>query len=591
LPPIDHLRQDARRPSITILGADGMALAAYGELHGDRVEAEELPQHVISALLAIEDRRFFNHFGVDLIALVRATLINLKARGIVQGGSTLTQQLAKNLFLTRERTISRKIREAILAVRLERRFTKNELLTIYLNRAYYGAGAYGIEAGAERYFGVHARNLSLYQGAMLAGLLKAPSRLNPFNSAEAAAERTDLVLESMIAAGFIGQSEKTAAIALGLNSVTEVERPSAAETSGRRYFTDWILDRVNGLVGVYETDIIVDTTFDPRLQAIATRSLAAGLAPNAGLGVEEGAFVAMAPDGAVRAMIGGREYTESQFNRATQARRQPGSAFKPIVYLTALERGYSPDSLIEDMPLVLDEWIPRNYNDEFNGLVTLREALARSLNVASARLGYRMDLTRVISTARRLGITSDLQPHPSLSLGTAGLSLIELTGAYAVFASGGLAATPYGIKTIRSREGDVLYARRVGATGSNGRRVIADTHVAMMHDMLGTVVSRGTGRGAAISRPAAGKTGTSQQFRDAWFIGYTGGGTEAGLVAGIWVGNDRSEPMDEVPGGRIPARIWRAFMEEALDGTPPLPLARVPDNQADGVISRIAGDR
>lgn len=578
LPTIDRLAQDTRQPNITVLAANGTMLVAYGELHGDRIMAGDLPDHVIEAFTAIEDRRFFNHFGLDPIGLARAMWVNARAGGIVQGGSTLTQQLAKNLFLTRERTFSRKIREAILAVQLELRFTKNEILTVYLNRAYFGAGVYGVEAASERFFGIGAQNLTLYQGAMLAGLLKAPSRLNPLNSLQAADNRTKVVLAAMVDAGHIGEAEKTAAIAM---AATPARRASigTTQTAGRRYFTDWVLDRVNGLIGVHESDIVVETSFDPRLQRIAARALADGLSQGAGLGAEQGAFIAMTADGAVRAMIGGRNYETSQFNRATQARRQPGSAFKPIVYLTALERGLTPDSLIEDSRFAIGDWEPRNFNGRFNGAVTLRAALSRSLNVASARLGYRVGLERVIATARRLGITSDLSPHPSLSLGTAGLSLIELTGAYAVIANSGQATSPYGIIRIRGRDGSVLYARQDNTNGTNGqnrRRIIADTHVGMMHDMLGTAISQGTARAAALDRPAAGKTGTSQRFRDAWFIGYTGGGPDAALVAGVWLGNDRSTPMDGVTGGRIPASIWRAFMTDALVDVPPLPLARAP---------------
>ncbi len=575
LPSIDHLTQDTRRPNITILAANGSVLAAYGELHGNRIAASDLPPHVIEAVTAIEDRRFFIHMGVDPFGLARAMWRNIRAGGIVQGGSTLTQQLAKNIFLTRERTFARKIREAILAVRLELRFTKHEILTVYLNRAYFGAGAYGIEAASERFFGRHARDLTLYQGAMLAGLLKAPSRLNPLNSQQAAEQRTDIVLAAMVDVGWIGEAEKTAAIAMGMTPDRKATRP-AGQIAGQRYFTDWILDRVNGLIGVYESDITVETSFDPRLQAIAARSLEDGLNEGSGLGAEQGAFIAMTAGGAVRAMVGGRDYQVSQFNRATQARRQPGSAFKPIVYLTALERGLTPDSMIEDTSFAVGDWRPRNFNGRFNGRVTLREALTRSLNVATARLGYRIGLDNVISTARRLGVTSDLEPHPSLSLGTAGLSLIELTGAYAVIANGGQAAGPYGILRIRGRDGQLIYARRNGVIDQYQRRIIADAHVGMMHDMLGSAITRGTARRAALSRPAAGKTGTSQQFRDAWFIGYTGGGPDAALVAGVWLGNDRSAPMDGITGGRIPAAVWRAFMLDALADIAPLPLARAP---------------
>ncbi|MCZ6603776.1 MAG: penicillin-binding transpeptidase domain-containing protein, partial [Alphaproteobacteria bacterium] len=337
------------------------------------------------------------------------------------------------------------------------------------------------------------------------------------------------------------------------------------EHAGQRYFTDWILDRVNGLIGVHDGDIVVETSFDPRLQAIAAAAIADGLAQGRRRGADQAAFIAMTPDGAVRAMVGGADYRASQFNRATQARRQPGSAFKPIVYLTALEAGWTPSDPLADAPVTVDGWSPRNYSGTFRGSVTMREALARSLNAATVRLAREVGFTRVLATARRLGVASDLSPHPSLALGAGEVTLTELTGAYAVFANGGFGVTPYGIVAIRDADGRLLYRRgHGGATG----RLIQPAHVAMMHDMLGAVLAWGTGRGAALSRPAAGKTGTSQQFRDAWFVGYT-----ADLVAGTWVGNDANRPMDGITGGRLPATIWRAFMARAHAGIRPAPLA------------------
>ena len=577
LPSIDHLAAETRRPHISIEAADGTLLAAYGDLHGDRIDAANLPPHAVAALTSIEDRRFFRHFGLDPLGLARAARANLRAGRIVQGGSTLTQQLAKNLFLTRERTFSRKIREAILAVRLELRFTKLEILTIYLNRAYYGAGAYGIEAAGLRYFGRHAIDLTVYQSALLAGVLRAPSRLNPLASSDAAHARALTVLAAMVDTGALSEAQRDAAARAG----AAILAGSAETVAGRRYFTDWVLDRVNGLIGVHEGDIIVETSFDPRLQEAAGAALAAGLAQGRGRGATQGAFIAMSPDGAVRAMIGGADYATSQFNRATQARRQPGSAFKPIVYLAALEAGLTPASPIDDTPIDIDGWAPRNYSGRFSGRVTLREALARSLNAATVRVAVGLGFDRVLATARRLGIASDLDPHPSLALGAGGVTLIELTGAYAVLANGGFAVAPHGIVRLRRRDGALIFARGGGAAGPAGTaggvtnetgRIVDAAHVAMMHDMLGAVVAWGTGRGAALARPAAGKTGTTQRSRDAWFIGYTGGGAATGLVAGVWLGDDRNRPMQGITGGGLPATVWRGFMERALAGVPPAPL-------------------
>ncbi|MDE0780512.1 MAG: PBP1A family penicillin-binding protein [Alphaproteobacteria bacterium] len=554
LPAIDDLGPAAdkpRRPSVTILAGDGSLIAGYGDLYGQRLTVNELPPELVQAVIAIEDRRFFDHPGVDLRGLTRAMVTNLRAGGIVQGGSTLTQQLAKNLFLTPERSYTRKIKELLLALALENKFKKNELLTIYLNRVYFGGGTYGVEAAAQRYFGTSARNVDIYQAAVLAGLLRAPSRLNPDNSTKAAHDRAVTVLWAMVAAGYL-KPEEVAKIAKtqrpGRGNAATPRPRVAGET--RRYFSDWALERAVGYAGSTTTDLAVETTLNPTLQGLA--EVAVAQIDTKGAQV---ALVAMRDDGAVLAMVGGKRYGTSQFNRVTRALRQPGSAFKPIVYLPALEAGMSPESLVRDAPITVDGWTPRNYSGGFRGSVTLREAVALSLNTVAVRVSEDVGRDRVVQAARRLGITSPLKPHPSIALGAGEVFQLELAAAYAVFANGGFAVVPYGISEVR--QGGKVVFRRTGATT---RRVVSAEVAAQMTDMLRAVVDWGTGKSAGFGVLAAGKSGTSQDFRDAWFIGYAGN-----LVTAVWVGNDNNSPMDRVTGSTIPAAIWRSFMVPATN--------------------------
>jgi len=554
LPSINDLGPAAdktRRPGVTILAGDGSLIAGYGDLYGRRLTVNELPPELVQAVIAIEDRRFFEHPGVDFRGLARAMVTNLRAGGIVQGGSTLTQQLAKNLFLTPERSYTRKIKELLLALALEQKFQKDELLTIYLNRVYLGAGTYGVEAAAQRYFGTSARDVDTYQAAVLAGLLRAPSRLNPDNSPQAAHVRARTVLAAMVAAGYLKPEEadkigKTSRPGRG-NAATPRARVKG-ET--RRYFSDWVLERAAGYAGSITTDLAVETTLDPRLQGLAEAAVAKIDSKGAQV-----ALVAMRDDGAVLAMVGGKSYGVSQFNRVTRALRQPGSAFKPIVYLPALEAGMSPDSVVRDAPITVDGWTPRNFSGRYQGDVTLREAVARSLNTVAVRVSKDVGRTRVVQAARRLGITAPLKPHPSIALGAGEVSQLELAAAYAVFANGGFAVAPYGISEVR-QGGDVVF-RRAGATT---RRVVSEKAAAQITDMLRAVIDWGTGKSAGFGVPAAGKSGTSQDFRDAWFVGYVGN-----LVTAVWVGNDDNSPMDRVTGSTIPAAIWRAFMASATN--------------------------
>jgi len=557
LPDIERLRDQARRPGIVLLAADGSRLASFGDLYGARVDVAELPGYLPGAVIAIEDRRYYDHPGVDLRGILRSALVNIRAGGVVQGGSTLTQQLAKNLFLTPERSLNRKLREVMLALWLEASFSKDELLTVYLNRVYFGSGTYGVEAAAQKFFGRSARQVSVYEAALLAGLLKAPSRLNPVNDPEAARQRALVVLDAMVAAGSLTGQQASQAAANRRGFAGEAVRAGAG-----RYYADWIMAQVAGYVGLAEGSLIVETDFDPALQAIVERAVRAQPAP----GGAQVAVVVMAPDGAVRAMVGGRDYGASQFNRATQALRQPGSAFKPFVYLAALEAGLTPDTKIEDAPITIDGWSPRNFGRKFRGTVTLREAVARSLNTVAVRVSEQVGRQTVADVGHRLGLVSQLKTGPSLALGASEVTLMELTAAYAVFGNGGTGVLAYGIREIRDGSGDVLYRRAGTGTG----RVVKKIHVETMNQLLNAVVEWGTGKAAKLDRPAAGKTGTSQDYRDAWFIGYT-----SDLVAGVWMGNDDGRPMAQVTGGGAPARLWRRIMLDAQQGQPVRALAGV----------------
>lgn len=555
LPDTSGLYNVRHTPSLSIVAADGEMLSHRGDLMGGYASLADLPPHVPAAVLATEDRRFYWHFGVDPIGLARAALINYRAGAYVQGGSTITQQLAKNIFLEPDRTISRKIEEMVLAVWLELRFTKEEILTLYLNRVYFGGGAYGLEAASERYFRKPARALSLPEAAMLAGLLKAPSRYSPTNNIDLARGRAAIVLQNMVAAGYITQDEAH------LANVNPASLEGYAARGSINYFVDWVAESVPDYAGRPDTDVNVVTTIDPALQREAEAIIDAMLAgEGAAVNASQAALVAMTPDGAVRAMIGGRSYAHSQFNRAVQAKRQPGSAFKPVVYLAALERGFTPDTLRVDRPVTYGGWSPSNYSGRYEGEMTLRTALAKSVNTVAVQVAQEAGIRNVVAAARRLGLQEDLPSNLSLALGSGNVNLLELTAAYATFANGGYGVIPHGIDEVRAQTGEELYRRQ----GSGIGRVVDAHVVGQMNNMLKAVMAYGTGRNSALDgRPSAGKTGTSQDFRDAWFIGYT-----ADLVVGIWVGNDNGAPMDKVTGGTLPAHIWHDFMMATQQGVP-----------------------
>ena len=559
LPPIQSLEIPKRPPSVLILGANGATLATRGDMGGAAVPLHELPGYVPKAFVAIEDRRFYSHHGVDPLGIMRALAADILRRGASQGGSTITQQLAKNLFLTQERTVSRKLQEMVLALWLEHKFSKAQIIELYLNRVYFGSGAYGIEAAAQRYFAKSARHLTLAEAALLAGLVQSPSRLAPNHNPDGAERRARLVLADM------AEQKLASDDAVRVALVHPAHAVKTAAAGSVNYVADWVMDAVNDLIGRVDEDIVVETTIDPALQGAAERALAETLAQKGEkFGVGEGALVAMTPDGVVRALVGGRSYAESQFNRAISAKRQPGSAFKPFVYLTAIEHGLTPDTVREDGPISVKGWKPENYEHEYMGPVTLTQALANSLNTVSVRLTLEFGPATVIRTAYRLGISSTLEPNASIALGTSEVSPLELVSAYATFANGGFAVAPHVVQRVRTTDGKPLYARSTQMLG----RIVDARYIAMMNTMLHETLVSGTARRADLPGwPAAGKTGTSQDYRDAWFIGYT-----SQLVAGIWLGNDDNSPTRKATGGGLPVEIWSRFMKAALHGTAPTAL-------------------
>jgi penicillin-binding protein 1A len=572
LPAIQALEIPKRPPTIQITGVDGSVLATRGEMAGINVSLKDLPPYLPKAFIAIEDRRFYSHYGVDPVGIARAAVTNVLHRGVSQGGSTLTQQLAKNLFLTQERTFQRKLQEVELALWLERKHSKAEILELYLNRVYFGSGAYGVEAAAQRYFGKPAKNVTLPEAAMLAGLVKSPSRLAPNRNPEGAEKRAQTVLTAMADAKLITEAQAQASIG---HPAYHVKAVGAGTVN---YVADWIGEVLDDLVGQIDQNIVVETSIDPKLQSIAEASVIDELAAKSvKFNVSQGALVAMTPDGAVRAMVGGRNYAESQYNRAVTAKRQPGSAFKPFVYLTAIEAGLTPDTIRQDAPLDVKGWKPENYSHEYFGAVTLTQALAMSLNTVAVRLGLEVGPKNVVRTAHRLGISSKLESNASIALGTSEVSLTELVGAYAPFANGGQGVTPHVVTRIRTSEGKILYARSSDQLG----QVIEPRNVVMMNTMMQETLLSGTARKAELPGwMAAGKTGTSQDFRDAWFIGYT-----ANLVTGVWLGNDDNSPTKKATGGGLPVEVWTRFMRSAHQG---VAVAALPGSQAGGFVSNIA---
>jgi len=581
LPDIDDLNKFSKAPSILVKAENGKIIGSFGDIYGDYVPFDQLPTSLVDAVMATEDRNFYHHFGIDPLGLARATFANIRARHVVQGGSTITQQVAKNVFLTPERSLVRKLKEMLLAFKLERRFTKQDIMSIYLNRVYLGAGNYGVDAASRRYFGKSARDLELPESAILAGLLKAPSRFAPTSNPALSKKRAEQVLLNMEDAKYLTRKQTQRA----LDDLAQAMNGKQRDSQSSMYFADWIADQVPEYIGNVQDDLIVTTTLDPDMQALGDKAIAEvmdkeGEKANA----SQAALMAMSPDGAVRVMIGGRSYGMSQFNRAVQSQRQPGSSFKLFVYLAGLEAGLTPSTLLEDEPITIPipggSWTPKNYTGKYSGPITAKEAVTESINTVAVRVAQEVGVENVINVARRLGINSDLDPVPSIALGSTEVSLLEMTTAYGHLAANGAIVYPYGILQIDTTGGKTIYQR----SGSRNGRVLSSSVVGMMNEMLMSVVTSGTGRRAQIGRPVAGKTGTTSDYKDAWFIGFT-----PDLVAGVWVGNDNNDPMKKVTGGGLPAGIWHNFMQAATasmpvrgiptDGTDDAPLPWNPDNQ------------
>ena len=560
--------------SVTFLDKNGNEIGKRGILHNDAVPLEEIPEHLIKATLATEDRRFYEHFGIDVIGTLRALFENVRAGETVQGGSTITQQLAKNLFLSSERSLQRKIKEAFLALWLETRLTKREILKLYLDRAYMGGGTFGVEASSQFYFGKSVRDLTIAEAAMLAGLFKAPTKFAPHINLPNARARADDVLTNMIEAGYMTEAQVHGA-RINPARPLETRRPDSPD-----YFLDWAFEEVQKeFQGRNEYVLTVKTTIDLSLQKAAEEAVQSTLLQNGRfMGVKNAAMVVMEHDGAVRALVGGQDYGESQFNRATHARRQPGSSFKTYVYITALENGYTPKSTVRDQPVSCGNWSPKNYSGGYRGSMTMAQALAQSINTVAVDLSLKVGREKVLATVAKVGING-VQKTCSMALGDTGITVLEHTQGYAVFAAGGKQVKAHAFTEVKNSKGEVIYSRERDAPPPE--QLFDPRHVEMLNFMLGEVVTAGTGKKAQLEfTTSAGKTGTSTNYRDAWFLGFTGK-----YVAGVWFGNDDNRPMRNVTGGSLPATAWGQFMKVAHTTPDIAPLLGLPvhPNQAQWV--------
>ncbi|MGJ8561249.1 MAG: transglycosylase domain-containing protein [Litorimonas sp.] len=563
LPDPSRLWEQTRPPSIQIVDRQGRDLAVRGAHALEPIPISTLPAHVRQAFLATEDRRFYSHSGVDPYGLARATIANLRAGHVVEGGSTLTQQLTKNVFLTPEQTLTRKAQEMIVAIWLERRFTKNELLRLYLSRVYFGSGAWGLEAASETYFGRSPNDISLSEAALLAGLLKAPSALNPTHNPAAAAGRMRTVLRTMDRQSLLDEGVLDTALA------TPVYVLSPRRSGTPDYFIDWIWPEIERQIGIPNRDLTIQVSLDKDLHRVAQDAIATHL--DADRGASQGALVLLGDRGEVLAMVGGADYSASQFNRAVQAERQPGSAFKPIVYLAGIRAGLRPWTVRTDAPISVEGWRPRNFKKTFAGAITLEDALARSINTVAVQVSEEAGRNRVVATAADLGL-SGLKPYASLALGAQGIPVIDIATAYLPFATSGDAYESYGLISIATAEGTPLYYREQ----AQPRTVLTPEEVRHINRMLVLTVEHGTGRRARVEgRTVAGKTGTTNDNRDAWFVGYA-----PGVSLAVWVGNDGNEPMRQVTGGTLPADIFSDVMTVALADRPyaSLPQTAKPDD-------------
>lgn len=546
MPNIEKAISQTRQPMTTILAENGNEINTYGNLYSDVVMLYDLPQHTIDAIVSTEDKRFYSHFGVDFIGLTRAIIANMTKKSYAQGGSTITQQVAKNLFLTPNKTIKRKVQEVLLAFWLEYKFSKDQILTLYINRVYLGSGTYGIEAAARRYFQKPASNLNMKESAIIAAMLKAPSRYNPIANKSLALQRADIVLNTMFKNKFIDKNTLNIALKQNIGSGESYRVKNAM------HFSDWVYKEINNSLGEREEDIVVYTTLNQNLQQKIQRIMEKKIAENKNKNITQGAVVILDKNGAIKAMFGGVNYNKSQFNRATQAMRQPGSVFKTFVYITALENGYKPYDKIEDKPVTIGNWTPTNISGKHYGSVTLDYALSQSFNLATVNLAQKLSYKKIIKTAHSMGITTPIKETPAIALGSAETNVIDMASSYATIANEGYYIKPYGISKIESRNKRKIYKH----SSSKGKKVLKDTTVENITFMLENVINNGTGKRAKIDHFAAGKTGTSQGYRDAWFVGFTQSHTIA-----VWLGNDNNSPMKEVGGGTIPAEIWKEIAE------------------------------
>jgi penicillin-binding protein 1A len=566
--------------AVTFLDRYGNEIGNRGIKHNDSVPLEEMPDHLIKAVLATEDRRFYEHYGIDFYGTFRALLTNARAGGVVQGGSTITQQLAKNLFLSNERTIERKINEAFLALWLESRLSKKEILKLYLDRAYLGGGAFGVDGAAQYYFGKSVRDVTLPEAAMLAGLFKAPSKFSPLVNLPAARARANVVLDNLVDAGFMTEGQVYGA---RRNPATPIDRK---QENSPNYYLDWAFDEMRKLADTFpksvnESFFVVRTALDPNLQHFAEREIEADLRQYGhDYGISQSAVVIADLDGAVRAMIGGRDYGASQFNRAVDALRQPGSSFKPYVYATALANGFTPNSIVVDSPVCIGNWCPHNYSGGYSGSITLTQAITNSINIIPVKLSIalgdgnpKLGRAKIIQTARNFGIWTPLPDTPSLPIGADEVNVLEHAVAYATFPNLGKAVTPHAALEVRTGTGQLVW--RFDRDGKRPEQVITPQVALEMIGMMNSVVQNGTGRRAQLDGvPVAGKTGTTNGYRDAWFVGYTGN-----FVGAVWMGNDDYTPTKRMTGGTIPALAWHNIMAYAHQGIELRPLPGLPPPQ------------
>ncbi len=551
LPGFDELKSSPNGQMVRVRAADGSVIVSLGPSYGDWLPIGQIPENMKKAMVAVEDRRFNMHPGIDPIGMARAAWVAWERKGEgrrLQGASTITQQLARNIFLTNAYSFGRKFREVILALAMERKFSKQQILELYLNRVYFGGGAYGIDAASRKFFGHSGTTLNLAESAIVAGLVKAPSHYSPTADRQAAIDRGKVVLEVMQDAGAITPAEADAV------DLDKIDLARERDQNAVRYFTDWALAQLDEHVDEQIEPIDVWTTIDPAMQRAADAAIRAHSPEGA-----QGALVALDRDGAVRAMVGGRDYVSSIYNRATQAERQPGSAFKLFVYLAAMEAGMKPDSPVVDEPVTIGDWSPRNSNREFAGAIDVRTAFAFSINTVAAKLGQQVGFDTIADMARRFGIGSKLNTHPSMVLGTSDVRLIDMTRAFAAIARKGVAVVPYGIVKVTTARGDLLYQHET----DDNRVLVAPWVAAEVTDLLQTAVNTGTARAAQIGRPVAGKTGTTSSNKDGWFLGFS-----SGITTGIWMGRDDARPVGGLQGGRAPARAFADFMKVAVARRP-----------------------